>query len=186
MIVIGCATNDERAFRSAGAPTIERIAEGSSLLLRRHRYDSIDVPYNEMLETAAARDDLDGLVFVHQDALLDADADVLGRVRRLLTSRPDVAVVGVVDIGRARERTAAEGTLLALSAWAVRKLCFDPALGGSADASAHDFALQARAEGKRVLGARLGVVRRWLPESPAARRGQLRAMVALRRKWEVA
>lgn len=184
MIAVACATNDERAFRAAAAPTMERIAEGSSLLLRRHHCDAVDEPYNEMLSIAGERDDLEAIVLVHQNALTDPASDVLARVRALLATSPEVAVVGSVRDGGPREIAMANGTLLALSAWAARNLRFDPAMGGSPDAGAQDLSLQARAAGKRVLGARLGAECAWVPEDPGSRRRQLDALVALRRKWE--
>ncbi len=185
MFAIGCATTDERAFRAGGAQTMQILDEGSSLLLRRHRYDSIDRPYNEMLASAATRDDLEAMVLVHQDAVVDGDGHVLARVRRLLAASPDVAVLGSAEQDRPREVEAVGGTLLVLSAWAVRNLRFDPQLGGSIDASAHDISLQARASGRRVVGAPLGLSRAWRPAAPAEQRSDLSALASLRRKWDL-
>jgi hypothetical protein len=185
MIAIGCATDDERAFRAGAARTIEAIDDGSSLLLRRHRYESIDVPYNEMLAVAAARDDLEAVVLVHQDAFVEVRQDIPARIRGLLEASPEVAVAGALEGGDPRELTLAHGTLLVLSAWAARELRFDPAVGGSADASANDISLQARTHGRRVIGAQFGVGRLCHKRDPAGRRRELSAMVALRRKWRV-
>jgi hypothetical protein len=182
MIAIACATTDERAFRAAGAPTIETLDEGNSLLLRQHHHESVDVPYNAMLATAAARDDLEAIAFVHQLALVDDDGDALTRVRGLLAADPTIAVVGALDAGRPREVTAVPGTLVVLSPWAARNLRFDQSAGGSPDTSARDISLQARAAGRRVVGARLGVSRAWRPATPAERRRELRSMVALGRR----
>lgn len=185
MIAIGCATTDERAFRAAGARTIGVLDEGSSLLLRRHRYDSIDVAYNDMLAVAAQREDMEAVVLVHQDALTQGGRGAMARIRALLATSPDVAVVGAVDDGSPRELQAVTGTLVVLSPWAVRNLRFDPTVGGSADASAEDISLQARAAGRRVVAAPLGISRASRPAEPAERRRELGAAVALRRKWEL-
>lgn len=185
MIAIGCATKDERAFRRGGARAVETIDDGSSLLLRHHRYESIDAPYNEMLSVAAARDDLEAVVLVHQDAVIDTGYDDLSRsVRMLLGSDANLAVIGAAEIDSPRFGAPdVTATVLVLSPWAVRNLRFDPAIGGSADASAHDIALQAYAGGRRALAAPLGVGRAWAPPQPSSRRRELSAMVELRRKW---
>jgi hypothetical protein len=182
MIAIGCATTDERAFRAAGALTVEALDEGSSLLLRRHRYESVAVAYNEMLAAARDRDDLEAVVLVHQDAVVEDGRDVLADVREILAASEEVAVVWALDGGRPGEVPPVSGTLLALSPWAARNLRFDPAAAASPDTSALDVALQARAAGRRAVGAPLEVSRAWSPAAPAARRRELHAMVELRRR----
>lgn len=185
MIAICCATTDERTFAAGAAHTVRALDEVDSPLLRRHRCGSAEGPYNEMLAAAAARDDLEAVVFVHEGAVVDARVEVMARIRALLEASEHVAAIGAADGVRAREVATADGTLLALSAWAARNLRFDPALAADADASAQDISLRARAEGRRVLAAPLGVVRA-LPGrvGRAERQGQLDAMVELRRKWE--
>jgi len=185
MIAIGCATTDERAFRAAGAPTIEAIDEGDSLLMRHHGFESIDVPFNEMIAAAAAREDLEALLLVHQDALLEPKRDLPRLVRELLVAEKDLAMVWAAAKGFSmRHRDDVSATLLALSPWTVQKLRFDPTVGGSADASAEDLALQAQAAGRCALPAKMGVVRSRMPQPPATRRRELQARVEVRRKWD--
>jgi hypothetical protein len=181
VIAIGCASSDERAFRAGAARTIAALDEGDSLLLRHHRRDVVEA-YDQMLADAAERDGLEAVLLVHQDAVVEPHAHVVARIRGVLAATPEVAVVGVADGSAAREAATVGGTLLALSPWAVRNLRFDPALGGSVDACAHDLSLQARAAGRRVVAAPLGVART-VPDDPARRRGELSALVELRRKW---
>ena len=83
MIAFGCATTDEGEFRAYAAPAIERVAEADSLLMRRHGYESIHEPYNEMLDQAAQRDDLEAVVLLHQDLSID-DERFLEKVLSLI------------------------------------------------------------------------------------------------------
>ena len=157
MIAIGCVTTDERAFRAHGAVTISTLDEGSSLLLRQHDSERFDGPYNEMLGTAAAREQLEAVVLVHQNAVVVDDDRIAARIRRLLAASSEIAVLGSVAGGAPRETAAVDGTLLVLSPWAVRTLRFDAVAGYSVDACARDISLQARASGQRVVAAPLGV-----------------------------
>jgi hypothetical protein len=93
MIAFGCATTSEQEFRAHAAPSIERIAERDSVLMRRHLYDSIHEPYNEMLEEVAGREDLEAIVLLHQDLAIDDD-HFLSKVRGILAASPDIAIVG--------------------------------------------------------------------------------------------
>jgi hypothetical protein len=93
MIAFGCATTDDEEYRAYAAPSIERVAEPGALLMRRHGYDSIQEPYNEMLDEAGRRDDLEAVVLLHQDLSIE-DGQFLAKVRALLAASPDVAVIG--------------------------------------------------------------------------------------------
>jgi len=93
MIAFGCATTDDKQFRAYAAPSIERIAEADSLLMRRHGCDSIHEPYNEMLDEAAQRQDLEAIVLLHQDLSIDDD-DFMTKVRGVLAASPDIAIIG--------------------------------------------------------------------------------------------
>lgn len=93
MIAFGCATTDERQFRAHAAPSIERVAESESLLMRRHGHDSIQEPYNEMLALAAAYENLEALVLLHQDVSIE-DPGFMAKVRGLLATSPEVAIIG--------------------------------------------------------------------------------------------
>lgn len=93
MIAFGCATTSEREYRAYAARTTERLAESDSLLMRRHGCDSIHAPYNEMLEQAAGRDDLEAIVLLHQDLSI-VDDGFMAKIRAILAMAPDVAVIG--------------------------------------------------------------------------------------------
>lgn len=95
MIAFGCAITDEEEYRAYAGPSIERVAEPGALLMRRHGAESIHRPYNEMLAEAAAREDLEGVVLLHQDLSIEDDR-FLAKVRELLAADPEVAIVGVV------------------------------------------------------------------------------------------
>jgi len=93
MIAFGCATTSEEEYLAHAAPSVQRVAEPDSLPLRRHGYDSIHEPYNEMLGEAAAHEDLEAVVLLHQDVSID-DPDFLAKVRMILAASPEVAVIG--------------------------------------------------------------------------------------------
>lgn len=61
--------------------------------MRRHGYDSIHEPYNEMLAEAAEYDELEAVVLLHQDLAIQDDA-FLKKIRYVLSASDDVAVVG--------------------------------------------------------------------------------------------
>jgi hypothetical protein len=180
MIAIGCASSDERGFEAGAARAVESIAESSSLLLRRHA-EPIDRAYNEMLEEAASRADLEAVVLLDQD--LSIAGDFLTPVRELLAASPDIAVVGAFGVrhapgrpwwegkryGRldcpllvpgglrrryssgAHEVDFVDGMALVLSSWAARELRFDADLPDQIDLHAADLCMQARACGRRVV-----------------------------------
>lgn len=93
MIAFGCATTDERQYRAHAAPSIERVAEDDSVLMRRHGCGSIHEPYNEMLDEVAERKDLEAVVLLHQDLSID-DEGFMAKVRGILAASPDVAIIG--------------------------------------------------------------------------------------------
>ena len=95
MIAFGCATTSESEYRAFAEPSIRRLAERGSLVMRRHGYDSIQEPYNEMLARAGERDDLEAVVLLHQDLSIE-DPFFLGKLRSLLAASDDVAVIGAV------------------------------------------------------------------------------------------
>jgi hypothetical protein len=183
MIAIGCATTDERAFRAAAAATIESLDEGNSLLLRHHQCESIDGPYNEILAVAGEREDLEAVVLVHQDATIEAESALLSTVRRTFAEDDEVAMVAAIATGEPTEWRDLILAAAVLSPWAARNLRFDPAVGGSADASVRDIGLQVEASDRRALAMPLGVGRAWAPSVPDVRRRELSARVALERKW---
>jgi len=94
MIAFGCSITSSESYRRFAEPGIRLAAEPDSDVYAFAAAGSIFRSYNLLLETAAARDDLEALVLVHQDAEI-VDPDLCTKVRRALTS-PDVGVVGCV------------------------------------------------------------------------------------------
>lgn len=101
MIAFGCATTSEEEYLAYAAPAVERHAEPGSLTMRRHGYDSIHEPYNEMLVEAASRDDLEAVVLLHQDLTIE-DESFLAKVRAILAASEEVAVIGVAGAREVR------------------------------------------------------------------------------------
>lgn len=93
MIAFGCATTSEEEYSAYVVPSLDRVAEPDSHLMRRHGYDSIHEPYNEMLAEAAEFDDLEALVLLHQDLSIE-DEEFMEKIRGLLAASPEVAVLG--------------------------------------------------------------------------------------------
>jgi hypothetical protein len=115
VLAFGCATTSDEQYLAHAVPTIERLSEESSLLMRRHGQRTIHEPYNEMLDEAATRDDLEAVVLLHQDVSID-DPHFAARVRALLAADERIAVIGVVGARRPRglawwEGEAAAGTV---------------------------------------------------------------------------
>ncbi len=61
--------------------------------MRCHGFDSIQEPYNRMIAEAAAEDDLEAVVLLHQDVAI-GDELFLTRVRSLLAASEEIAVIG--------------------------------------------------------------------------------------------
>lgn len=177
MIAFGCAVSAPETFEQVALPSIRRVAEADSVLLTRRGYASIQQPYNEMMEEAAARPDLEALVLLHQDMEL-LDDTLLDRVRPLL-EEPRVGLIGVMggrDVplhcwwetddlyGRARtplidvhhsvgshEVEVVDGALLVLAPWVARTIRFSDALAEDFHGYDVDFSLLVRAAGGRVV-----------------------------------
>jgi hypothetical protein len=94
MIAFGCSITTPETFERLAAPGIRRAAEPGSEVFAHAAAGSVARSYNLMLELAAARDDLEALVLVHQDAEI-ADARLCSKLRDVLAD-PDVGVVGCV------------------------------------------------------------------------------------------
>jgi hypothetical protein len=94
MIAFGTSITSPDAYRRYAEPGIRRAAEPDSVVYPFAAAGSIFRSYNLLLDTAAARDDLEALVLVHQDAEI-VDSDFCAKVRRALGD-PDVGVVGCV------------------------------------------------------------------------------------------
>jgi len=99
----------------------------------------------------------------------------------------ELAVSGIVSPDRragVNEVDIVDGSILALSPWAVRSTRFDDALGPVLDALAADLCFQARAAEGRVAVAELGVIRHRRQIEPSERGRWIEAYEAFGRKWE--
>jgi hypothetical protein len=94
VILFAASITDPDVYRRCAEPGIRLAAEPDSEVLANAAAGSIFRSYNLILDAAAARDDLDALVLVHQDAEIQ-DAAFCAKLRRAL-SDPDVGVVGCV------------------------------------------------------------------------------------------
>jgi hypothetical protein len=94
MIAFGSSITNPEVYRLQAEPGIRRAAEVDSEVYAMASVGSIFRSYNAVLETAAARADLEALVLVHQDTEI-VDSDLCPKVRQTL-SDPDVGVIGCV------------------------------------------------------------------------------------------
>ncbi len=92
MFVFGTAVTDTDAYDRFAAPGIRLVAEDDSEVLAHQSTGSLFRNYNILMDKAAAHEDLEALVLVHQDAEI-VDPDFCTKVRQALND-PDVAVVG--------------------------------------------------------------------------------------------
>lgn len=93
MIAFGTAIADQARYEEIALPGIERLAEPDSLILTRVGYDSIQQPYNEMMDEAAAQPGLEALILLHEDLEL-TDRDLLSSIRRTFED-PRVGLFGL-------------------------------------------------------------------------------------------
>jgi len=94
MIAFGTSITRPDVFRACALPGIRRAAEPDSEVYELEAREPIARSYNALLDRAAAREDLEALVLVHQDAEL-VDGDVCARVRAALAD-PEVGIAGSV------------------------------------------------------------------------------------------
>src|SRR3954454_9925543 len=94
MIAFGCSITKPDVYGRCAEVGIRRAAEPGSEILARPAVGSIFRSYNALLDEAAAREDLEGLVLVNQDTEI-ADPGFCQQVREALVD-PDVGVVGCV------------------------------------------------------------------------------------------
>ncbi len=94
MIAFGSAITKPDVYRDNARVGIDRAAEPDSEVYALPSEGSIFHNYNLLMERAAAREDLEALVLVHQDAEL-VDEDFCARIREVLRD-PEVGVVGCV------------------------------------------------------------------------------------------
>ena len=100
MIAFGTALTDAGKYERFALPGIERAKEPDSVVLRSEGEGSIFRNYNLLLDEAAAHEDLEALVLLHQDVELVED-DFCERIRKALAD-PEVAVVGCAGATGAR------------------------------------------------------------------------------------
>jgi hypothetical protein len=177
MIAFGTAVSDRALYGRHALPSIERLAEPDSIVLTRHGYDSIQEPYNELLAEAAAIDDLEALVLLHQDLEL-TDESLLPRARSLLEDAR-TGLIGVLGWRRTKvhrwvtsphhfgrsvapgmsfhhspgpdEVDLLDGVVLVLAPWVVRLLRFDERLAPDFHGYDIDFSMRVRAAGGRAI-----------------------------------
>jgi hypothetical protein len=92
VIIFGIAVVDSETYDRCAVPGIRRAAEPDSVVLAHHTAGSLFRNYNLLLDKAAAHEDLEALVLLHQDVEI-ADADFAAKARKAF-SDPDVAIVG--------------------------------------------------------------------------------------------
>jgi hypothetical protein len=92
MIAFGCSITNPDQFRRCAEPGIRRAAEADSVRYELPAMGSLARSYNALLDRAGARDDLEALVLLHQDAEI-VDEDLCAKARAAMHD-PDVAVVG--------------------------------------------------------------------------------------------
>jgi hypothetical protein len=92
VIVFGTAVTDSDTYERCAVPGIHRAAESDSVVHAHQSAGSVFRNYNLLLDKAAAHEDLEALVLIHQDCEL-VDSDFGARIRKVL-SDPDVAIVG--------------------------------------------------------------------------------------------
>ena len=92
MIIFGIAVTDAATYDLYATPGIRRAAEPDSLVFAHQSAGTVFRNYNLLLDMAAAHENLEALVLLHQDVEI-ADPDFAATVREAL-SDPDVAIVG--------------------------------------------------------------------------------------------
>ena len=92
MFLFGTAVTDLETYDRCAAPGIRLAAEPDSDVVAHQSAGSLFRNYNLLLDQAAAREGLEALVLVHQDAEI-VDPDFCAKIRQAL-SDPEVAIVG--------------------------------------------------------------------------------------------
>jgi len=94
VIAFGSAITDPESYRRYAQAGIRLAAEPDSEVFANAPAGSLFRGYNLILDMAAARDDLEALVLVHQDAEI-VDGEFCRKLRAAL-SDPDAGVLGCV------------------------------------------------------------------------------------------
>jgi hypothetical protein len=113
MIAFGCAITRPDVYREAAGPGLRRAAEPDSELFEHRAPGTLFENYNALIERAAALDDLEALVLVHQDTEI-VDDDFCSRAREALAD-PEVGLVGSVGAVGVRSIAWWEGSVATAS-----------------------------------------------------------------------
>ena len=113
MIVFASAITKPDVYANAAERGIRTAAEPDSEILGLPAVGSIFASYNALIERAAAFEDLEALVLIHQDTEI-VDHDFCTRARKAL-SDPDVGLVGCVGAVGVRSIAWWEGSVSAAS-----------------------------------------------------------------------
>jgi hypothetical protein len=92
MIAFGSAITNPEVFDRCARPGLQLAAEPDSVVLEQRTGGSIFARYNALIDRAAALEDLEALVLVHQDAEI-VSPDFCAEVRRVLAD-PEVGLAG--------------------------------------------------------------------------------------------
>ena len=111
MIAFGSSITMPEVYERCAARGIRRVAEPDSAVFAHAATASIFRSYNLILEKAAAYEDLEALVLLHQDAEI-LDTDFCDKLRRALAD-PNVAVVGCAGATNVRSIAWWEGSVVA-------------------------------------------------------------------------
>jgi Glycosyltransferase like family len=109
MIVFGCPVTDPEAYARWAGRGIARAQEPGSAVYPNSSAGSIFRAYNLLLDMAAAHDDLEALVLLHQDVEI-VDEQFCAKARRALADS-NVGVVGCVGALDARSLAWWEGAV---------------------------------------------------------------------------
>jgi len=109
VIVFGCAITSPETYARFAEPGIRLAAEPDSEVLAYASTGSIFRSYNLLLEKAAAHQELEALVLVHQDAEI-VDPEFCQKLRRALQD-PEVGLVGCVGAVGVRSIAWWEGSI---------------------------------------------------------------------------
>jgi hypothetical protein len=211
MIAFGIAISDPAAYERIALPGIERVAEADAVVLTRDGCDSIRRAYDEIMDEAAALDELEALVLLHQDLEL-VDETLPARVRRVF-SDPRAGLLGALGgrvsrlhcwlapdeiLGFAlgpehmdeevhittgpHEVDGVDGALLILAPWAVRAIRFGDASPGRFHGYDVELGARVRAAAGRVICE--DIVCRHHMTVKDDYEAQRKAGVALARAWD--
>jgi hypothetical protein len=176
LIYYGACVGTPQRYRCLLERSLHALYPDAPVVTRRGK-DSIHATYNDILDEAAGRADLDALVLVHEDVVI-RDRQLEATLRDAF-SDPSVAVVGVAGARHPRSLSwhaqdecygsveesrlhvkwrdapadvdVVDGLLIALSPWAVANLRFDTTRFSGFHGYDADICMQARAHGKRVV-----------------------------------